>query len=253
MEIHSIILARHRQNGRAVKIRKKAISYTELTLVLKGELEYSLGDRKLLVQGGDVICLPPGTMRSRKEGASPSDYVSFNFLGEGFPQLPSFIQGGVNREILFLLSAFDEEQKENYLPNTTEKTKLLILNLLLALKDQITSRETNPLVQKIVSYLHQNLENRITLDDIAEETYFSPIYCETVFKKETGRSIIDYLIDLRVDQAKLFLVQGLYSMEEIAQMTGFSDGNYFSRLFKKRTGHTPSGYRRLYQEGQKIG
>ena len=85
---------------------------------------------------------------------------------------------------------------------------------------------------------------RITLDDIGRLTFFSPIYCDTVFKKDTGRSIIDHLIERRIDEAKKLLLSPDLSLTKISELCGFADYNYFCRVFKKRVGATPGAYRK---------
>ena len=97
-----------------------------------------------------------------------------------------------------------------------------------------------------MQYLHKNLARRITLADIGRMTFFSPVYCDTVFKKDMGVSIIDYLLSRRIAEAKKLLIEGTFSLSEIAKQTGFSDSNYFTRVFKKRTGYTPTEYRKIY-------
>ena len=75
-------------------------------------------------------------------------------------------------------------------------------------------------------------------------TFFSPIYCDTVFRKEVGRSIVDYVLDRRIDEAKRLLIEGTIPLAQIAETVGFNDYNYFSRVFKKRSGYSPTEYRR---------
>lgn len=68
------------------------------------------------------------------------------------------------------------------------------------------------------------------------------MYCDTVFKKETGFSIIEYFNKLKIEEAKKLIVERADSLTEIALKLGFEDYNYFSRLFKKHTGYSPKQY-----------
>ena len=65
-----------------------------------------------------------------------------------------------------------------------------------------------------------------------------------VFKKETGRSIIDFLIEERISESKKLLAEDSIPLATISELVGFDDYNYFSRVFKKRAGCTPSEYRK---------
>lgn len=63
------------------------------------------------------------------------------------------------------------------------------------------------------------------------------------FKKESGENFIDYLTGLRISKAKELLLKGDYKVGEVCRQVGFSSIKYFTKLFKKYTGFTPSNYR----------
>ena len=71
----------------------------------------------------------------------------------------------------------------------------------------------------------------------------SPYYFSKLFKEETGENFIEYLTKLRIQKAKELLVDKEKSMKEICGQVGYSDPNYFSRIFKKSVGVTPTEYR----------
>jgi two-component system response regulator YesN len=120
-----------------------------------------------------------------------------------------------------------------------------LLSALIALLEEAVEREgQSPLTAKISSYINSNYMKRITLEDIGRLTFFSPIYCDTVFKKDTGRSIIDHLIERRIDEAKKHLSSHELSLSKIAGLCGFTDYNYFCRVFKSEVGSTPLAYRK---------
>jgi two-component system response regulator YesN len=129
--------------------------------------------------------------------------------------------------------------------DTMEKIAHLLSCILLIMKDRVKQTGYNPLTLKIMQYLHSNFSEKITLDDIARLTFFSPNYCENVFKRETGRSVIDYLLQIRIEEAKRLLAEDSLALSTVAEAVGFDDYNYFSRVFKKRTGYTPSEYKKL--------
>lgn len=98
-------------------------------------------------------------------------------------------------------------------------------------------------------HLHSHFAEKITLQQIGELTAFSPVYCDTVFRQEVGKPIIEYLLAIRVDEAQKLLMDGNLSVAQVAERTGFRDANYFCRVFKKRTSDTPSGYRKRLGSG----
>ncbi len=239
---------RHHLDAKARKISSSVIPYYDLTLLLRGKMEYIINGERVSLRSGDVICMPPGTLRERKEGAERSDYVSFNFVTSDPVLLPLKTENAVAKDVVLLISAYDELRRQSFYDGKEKNTHLLAC-LLLTLEDRLKEIRTNPLVVRITKYIHRNLSRKITLEKIGQKMFFSPVYCDTVFKREMGRSIIDYLIEARMNEAKRLLVDGSLSLTSVAENVGFEDYNYFSRVFKKRTGYTPSQYRKMSASG----
>ena len=242
-----IIYTRHHTDARATKIFPASIRYYDLTLSLKGSLYYKINGAPVVLTQGDVLCLPPGSARERDEGEERSDFISFNFLCTDEIALPIKIEKAIGNDTLLLIAAYDELCRHPYLDNK-EKTTHLLSCILLILEDKVKQTKYNPLTLTVIEYIHANLDKKITLDDIGRATFFSAGYCDTIFKKETGRSIIDYLLEARVTEAKKMLVEGSIPLSTVSELVGFDDYNYFSRVFKKRTGYTPTEYRRFREQ-----
>lgn len=107
-------------------------------------------------------------------------------------------------------------------------------------------------VNRILDYLQLHYNTGISLQDIAEEVHMNRTYISSLFKKEMGEGINQYLFRLRIEQAKRLLASGDASMQQIALETGFGDGAYFSKMFKKATGKTPAEYRRMQNNVKKA-
>ncbi len=99
-------------------------------------------------------------------------------------------------------------------------------------------------IKKVVDYIHQNYNRDINLEEVAEAVYFSPCYLSRVFKQMLKVNFIDYLTQIRLEKAKMFLKDTNYSISDIGKKVGYQDPKYFSTLFKKNVGCTPSEYRR---------
>ena len=98
------------------------------------------------------------------------------------------------------------------------------------------------IVDSVIFYLKDNIENPVTLDSMVENIAFSKTYLKTLFKKKTGTTIMKYLTRLRIDKAKQLLSEGNSTVSEISALCGFSTVHYFSNTFKKETGMTPTEY-----------
>jgi len=102
---------------------------------------------------------------------------------------------------------------------------------------------SNDAIEASKKYIEANFTKNITLEDVSREVNISTYYLSRIFKETTGSNFIDYLTGLRIEKAKELLSTTQYSMKEICQMSGYVDPNYFSKLFKKIVGVTPTEYR----------
>ena len=99
-------------------------------------------------------------------------------------------------------------------------------------------------------YLEDNYMFDLSLDSVGEILHISPAYLSAQFKKYQKMNFLDCLTELRINAAKELLTDPFRSSAEVASMVGYEDASYFARAFKKRTGMTPTQYRR--QAGQKA-
>ncbi|GHI00866.1 helix-turn-helix domain-containing protein [Neobacillus kokaensis] len=98
-------------------------------------------------------------------------------------------------------------------------------------------------VQQALTYINNHFREEITLESVANEVHLSPNYFSNIFKKTTGSSFIEYLTNLRIDKAKLLLMDLNCTIYQVASEVGYSTSRYFSRVFKSNTGMTPSEFR----------
>lgn len=109
-------------------------------------------------------------------------------------------------------------------------------------KQQNSIDYSNHIVQVTKEYLENHYAEDISLEDVAEQVNISPQYFSKLIKKTTGFNFIDWLSMLRVKKAKELLTNSNLTVKEVCFMVGYKDPNYFSRIFKKRIGITPSDY-----------
>lgn len=95
-------------------------------------------------------------------------------------------------------------------------------------------------------YIQENYNTGLSLEGVSAQIGFNPAYFSSLFKKETGKNFMEYIMEVRIQNAKEFLVQTDKNVDEIAMEVGYTDLKYFSKLFKKITGLNPSEYRKLY-------
>ena len=98
-------------------------------------------------------------------------------------------------------------------------------------------------VRLACEYIEKNFQEDINLNKISNYVSLSKNYFCNIFKKETGITIWDYLIRIRMEEAKKMLLETGQKTYEISERVGYEDPSYFGRLFKKYTGFTPIEFR----------
>lgn len=109
---------------------------------------------------------------------------------------------------------------------------------------------TNETVSQILNYLSDNFHETITLEALAKKTGLSTFRIAHLVKEVTGKTVLQHIHRLRVQEAQRLLEQSDMNCTDIAYETGFGDQSYFIKQFRKWMGITPARYRRLYQTGE---
>ena len=99
------------------------------------------------------------------------------------------------------------------------------------------------LYQGICIYIQENFHRQITRNSIAERFSISPNHLSRLFRQQGHMTLADYITWVRIDRAKFMLKKYNFKLNEVSLRCGFKDVNYFCRVFKNRTGRTPSDYR----------
>lgn len=99
------------------------------------------------------------------------------------------------------------------------------------------------LVNRAKAYIDRFFRKSIRLEDVAEDLQVSPFYISRIFSRESDFSLVEYLTEKRLGEAKKLLAEGRYNVAEVARMVGYGDANYFSKVFKRRVGCPPGKYR----------
>lgn len=95
----------------------------------------------------------------------------------------------------------------------------------------------------IASFIEQHYETELSLQDIAKRFFVSREYISRKFKQEYGINISDYITSIRIDKSKQLMINPNLRIAKIAEMVGFHDEKYFSKVFKKAEGISPKSYR----------
>ena len=108
-----------------------------------------------------------------------------------------------------------------------------------------TEYRKKELIEEAISYMHENYEKDIKLDELSMMSFFSRNYFCRLFKDVAGVTVVEYIQKLRIQNACRLLKETSDTVAEISNQVGYEDSKFFTKLFKRYTGHTPSAYRRL--------
>lgn len=108
----------------------------------------------------------------------------------------------------------------------------------------IPHSKSSDYVRRAISYIKENYNRRLTLEDVAATVYVSPSSLSKSFREKTGKSFKEYLNNIRVEESKELLKTTDMSLMAIAEAVGFEDQSYFTKVFKKYAGMLPGRFRK---------
>ena len=106
------------------------------------------------------------------------------------------------------------------------------------------SKNDRLITEAIIKTLTEKIYGTTTLDEVCSGVLFSKSHLKALFKKNTGYSIMDYYTHLKVERAKILIKEGELSISDIAELLGYASIHYFSRVFKSKTGMSPTEYKK---------
>lgn len=246
----------------------------EFTLVLDGTMIYQINKEIFHLTKGDVLfensnTLHTGYMNKNRD----CHYISITFDAkllygyEGSLFQTKFVNPILQNKAL---SAIHFNQSEDWHRDLTNyfyqiyelehqdenlyefELQLLLLNswklILLhnqSLEKSISKREEINInrVKEMLSFIHENYMLKITLEDISTHIHVCKSECCKIFKKIMKISLFDYILKYRIEKSLYYLIVLEYSITEVALTVGFTDPNYYTKIFRKLMGCSPSKYR----------
>ncbi|HYG78088.1 MAG TPA: AraC family transcriptional regulator [Planctomycetota bacterium] len=235
----------------------------ELIQVRQGHARIELRKRTFDVGPGDVFIIPQGTphkdIRAKGEDyralyvffRAPGLEKSLRELGAGVP----FKNESARMHLQMMLKELEDEYRGES-AGAPQRMRVTLLEILLALlryahhryspdpeaRRALARRKRNDLMRRVHDYLVQHCAEPIGLEGLALHFDVSPFHLCRGFSQEYGIALFEMLAQIRIQRAKDFLVRGGVSMKEIARQTGFANGNYFAKVFRRATGLSPSEY-----------
>lgn len=145
-----------------------------------------------------------------------------------------------NREIMFG-NGDDIRQRIHQTRNiqTLQNVVRDYLEEILTITQEEKQKKQDKLVLMVAEYLKEHFHENLSLNSVAEEFCMSSFHLSKMFRKTMKKNFIEYLTELRVQQARTLLMDGTRTITEVAFMVGYQDSGYFSKVFRKATGLSP--------------
>lgn len=219
-------------------------SFWEIAYYTHGNGINTIGDKEFSIYPGQIICQPPGIPHSEY---AEKGYRNIHFtIGtfENFENVVPVLSDSENKQIYNILMLLHTEfhlQRKNW-KNITEGLLNIVYHYMISFSNE---KAKNPYVEKIENLLISNMSNqKLNYHELMKQIPLSIDHCRRLFIKETGKTPSVYLTEKRINYAKVLLETRLrnnsMNVKEIANLVGFEDPYYFSRVFKKITGKSPT-------------
>lgn len=138
---------------------------------------------------------------------------------------------------------FRDIDKATYFEELVEVMKQVFEKLTTLMNEQV-EQKNSVILSKVIQYVEKHYSEDFTLSDIANDLHINYYYLSAYFKNQTSENLTAYINKVRVEKAKLLLKDEKLSIAEVSGLVGFSEHNYFSKIFKKYATMTPTSYRR---------
>lgn len=251
---------------------KQKHSFWELIYVDKGSMDFEVAENDITIKAGEAILYAPETSHQEIPHSTNNAFiVAFEVISDEMkifdkkliklsskekqmlryigseatnclddlpddcPCVGQHVKRGVagyriqmikNNMELFLIEIYGRlqgEEKKDALPSNIKNYK-------------------NEMAEKIITFLNDNTEKNLTLNEISEKTGVSISQMKRLFKEQYDCGVIDYFINLKIEKAKTLIKETSLNFTQISELLSFNSVHYFSKAFKKRTEMTPSQY-----------
>lgn len=234
----------------------------QLYYVASGKAHFFFGGKEKIISKGNFVLFRPSEAQKYDIYASdkPETYW-VHFTGYDVERLLDYYQFSKGQNLFYTGSSqdyayiFGQMIRELQLRRTNFKD-LLSLNirtLLLMINRHLTESKTAGSqvldeIEKSIHYFNENYNKPIVIEDYAERHLMTPCWFIQNFKQLTKTTPMQYIVNLRLTNAMNMLENKNYNIAQISSAVGYDNPLYFSRLFKKHTGLSPSEYRKKLKQ-----
>jgi AraC-like DNA-binding protein len=220
---------------------------------LGGDMVGQIGGEPVTIGSGDLVCMLPGTEYSFGSRSPLDEWTHYFWIHfTGCEAERTLLRSGITPGKVYSLGQCEEAfayyeklfsefrtQGEDFEYSAAVQLRYLLYVFGKAAKENAVGR-----LDKSIRYIHTHLRYELTVESLAAMEFLGVSRYRDIFRSVTGVSPLDYITRLRIERAKDLLSQNGSSVAEVAEAVGYTNRNYFQRLFKKYTGKTPGEFRK---------
>lgn len=247
--------------------------FWEMVYVDKGKVEIKRDDEQIILKQGEIVFHRPDEFHSIKALDSSPNFFVLSFECDS-PAMQCFeqYQTVLDKTLKSFLSSIIKESEETYsIPKNDPSLKKLVKKenppiggeqliktyleqfLIFLMRSMISNRELSifpskesmqdHLVLAIKDYIQQQTERRITVNEICETFGYSKSYLSKLFHEQCGETLVNYTVRIKIDRAKQLIQENNLNFSQISALLAFDNPQYFSRVFKRYTGMSPTEFK----------
>lgn len=236
-------------------------TYSKIYYIVEGECVIEANGEKYIAKPGDIFLIPAGTKHSfyhENDNYITKYWFHFDFKigGMNFKDAinaPIYFHIGINKMII---GEFKKIFQMSY--NRGISSQLELVSKIIWLVSYFLSRvdvtphlddeKNSNLIREIIEYIHENISNPLTVEELSSLTHFHPNYFVRFFKDHMGIPPVKYVNNVKVETAKTLLENTDLPVLEIMHKIGFTDYSHFSKFFKSYSGYSPKAFRSFYSK-----
>lgn len=239
----------------------------EIFFIMQGSGSFLIRNERISVTKNDFVIVNPSVEHTETiEQPAGMDYIVIGLEGAAFllsNQSQGYYAGNFSkyqslfRELLLTITREASAKEARYQVLCNDLIHVLLTYIGRIADLQIIENESRDLARLgthrilwVKQYLDDNFTRNVNLDNIASMVNLNKYGIIRLFKQIYGVSHMRYMLDRRFDEACFYLRTSSVSIKQIAELSGFSSSNYFSQMFQRHKGVSPTEYRRLHQHSE---
>jgi AraC-like DNA-binding protein len=242
--VPEVLIYVHRKCSPEWIIETNVIDFHDITYVVAGAGCYMIDDVRYDVSAGDLIYIPPERKRQAWTIASNlMELYAINFFLEDVMPFDYVSPLGFDPKLISYFSQLTRcwtEKEEMYQLDAGALTLQIISELYRRLRMNKPVNHLDERIERIKNYINENYHQKLSLSNLARLVGLSPVYLGALFSQKEACSVKEYINKVRVQNAYEIIRTERLSVNNVALDCGYTDAFYFSRVFKKYIGVSPS-------------